>query len=165
VRVSGGTRVQLRPGRARCAYCKVTHVLLPASTPARPADTIRGWIRRVTARAHWLSVQGITTAVAYDSLLEAIRPEVTPLGDALNVLGLAVAAVVRLPGPIPPEPRTRHTETTTATAHLSTSTTAQSSSGTDRTHPHWGRTPVQVRGPGQLIGLGEKNHPSQPGRP
>lgn len=129
---AGGTVARLRPRRARCGTCAVTHVLLPAGAPARhayaidvvgpalvasatgqshrqiaadlalPADTVRGWIRRATARAEWLRVQGITNAHAYDPMLAAIPPAGCALADALSALGLAAAAIRRLLGPVAP---------------------------------------------------------------
>src|SRR5665811_2044520 len=111
---STGGRVSLRPRRVRCAGCRVTHVLLPALAPARrgyvidvvgqallasafgqghrkigadlgvPADTVRGWIRRVKARAEWLRVQGTITAHRYDPMLPAIVPAGSPLADAVS---------------------------------------------------------------------------------
>lgn len=104
LRLPGGGRLQLRPRRARCAVCSVTHVLLPASVPARhaytvevvgpalfahargrscraigadlglPADTVRGWVRRATGRAEWLRAQGTARAYAYDPMLPALPP-------------------------------------------------------------------------------------------
>ena len=92
LRAPGGGRLWLRPRRVCCTGCAVTHVLLPAIAPARhayaidvvgqvllarargrshrtigaeleiPPDTVRGWIRRVTARSEWLRVQGTTMA-------------------------------------------------------------------------------------------------------
>lgn len=79
LRLSCGGRTSLRPRRARCTACAVTHVLLPAQAPARhayaidvvgqallasargqghrvigaqlavPAGTVRGWIRRANS--------------------------------------------------------------------------------------------------------------------
>jgi len=125
LRSSGGGRVSLRPRRVRCAGCRVTHVLLPARAPARrgyvidvvgqallacafgqshrtigadlgvPADTVRGWIRRVQARAEWLRVQGTITAHRYDPMLPAIVPAGSPLADAVSALGTAAAAMAR----------------------------------------------------------------------
>ena len=106
---TGGGRVSLRPRRVRCVSCGVTHVLLPALAPARhgyvidvvghallacafgqsyrtigadlgvPADTVRGWIRRVRARAEWLRVQGTISAHKFDPML----PVIVPTGSAL----------------------------------------------------------------------------------
>src|SRR5579872_4628299 len=77
IRVPGGTR-RLRPRRGRCRSCGATHVLLPAWTVPRradstgtiasaaalsaldgtgtarlgaPAATVRGWVRRLRSRA------------------------------------------------------------------------------------------------------------------
>ncbi|MPY81363.1 MAG: hypothetical protein GEV04_23785, partial [Actinophytocola sp.] len=81
IRADGGVRWRLRPRRARCSGCGVTHILLPvtclvrradavtvigaalayaaaewghrriAETLGRPASTVRGWLRRFSARA------------------------------------------------------------------------------------------------------------------
>lgn len=67
-----------------------------------PADTVRGWIRRATARAEWLRIQGTTRAYQCDPLLPAITTAGSPLADALCALGVAAAAVRRLLGPIAP---------------------------------------------------------------
>lgn len=104
LRLPGGGRLELRPRRARCAVCSVTHVLLPARVPARqaysievvgpallarasghscrtigidlglPADTARGWVRRANGRAEWLRAQGTAQAHEYDPLLPAVPP-------------------------------------------------------------------------------------------
>jgi len=121
LRLRGGGRLQLRPRRARCPACKVTHVLLPAAVPARhgytlevvgpallasaagrscraigaeldlPADTVRGWVRRATGRAERLRTLGTAAAHAYDPLLPPIEPTG---GSALAdaLSALAVAA-------------------------------------------------------------------------
>ena len=132
LRSSGGGRVSLRPRRARCSSCTVTHVLLPAIAPARrayaidvvgqvllacasgqshrtigadlamPADTVRGWIRRVGARTEWLRVQGTIAAHQFDSMLPPTAPARSALADAVSILGEAAAAVVRRLGPIAP---------------------------------------------------------------
>ncbi|NMM23996.1 MAG: hypothetical protein HHJ11_10935 [Phycicoccus sp.] len=125
LRAPGGGRVWLRPRRVRCTSCAVTHVLLPAIAPARhgyaidvvgqvlgaraqgrshrtigaelemPPDTVRGWIRRVTARAQWLHVQGTTMAHEVDAMLPATVPAGSALADAVSALGAAASAVVR----------------------------------------------------------------------
>ena len=125
-----GAATWLRPRRARCPGCAVTHVLLPASAPARhahtidliglalmasahgdsprtisaeiavPADTIRGWVRRATSRAGWLYAQGVVAAHSYDPMLAASVPGRSALADALEVLATAAAALVRLLGPV-----------------------------------------------------------------
>lgn len=132
LRLSCGGRTWLRPRRARCTSCAVTHVLLPAQAPARhaytvdvvgqallasakgrgsrrigaelavPADTVRGWIRRANGRAEWLRAQGTMRAHEFDPMLPAAVPTGSALADALSALGLAAAAVRRLLGPIAP---------------------------------------------------------------
>jgi len=124
--------VTLRPRRARCAQCAVTHVLLPARAPARlghtieliglallasaagdsartisaelavPADTIRGWVRRATSRASWLYAQGIIAGHSFDPMLPAAVPRRSVLADALESLAAAAAAAVRRLGPLGP---------------------------------------------------------------
>ena len=130
LRSSCGAATSLRPRRARCSGCAATHVLLPASAPARhahtidliglallasahgsspqtisaelaiPADTIRGWVRRATGRAEWLYTQGILAAHRSDPMLPASVPRRSALADALDALASAAAAVVRLLGPV-----------------------------------------------------------------
>lgn len=132
LRLSGGARAALRPRRVRCAGCAVTHVLLPAAAPVRhayaievvgqallasvsgqghrrigaelgvPADTVRGWVRRVNARAEWLRVQGTTTAHEFDPMLPVVVPAGSALAEAVSVLATAAAATVRRLGPIAP---------------------------------------------------------------
>ena len=132
LRAPGGGRLWLRPRRVRCTGCAVTHVLLPAIAPARhayaidvvgqvllarargrshrtigaeleiPPDTVRGWIRRVTARSEWLRVQGTTMAHQVDPMLPPTVPAGSALADAMSVLGAAASAVVRKLGPIAP---------------------------------------------------------------
>src|SRR5674476_1095081 len=67
-----------------------------------PADTVRGWIRRVRARAEWLRVQGTISAHKFDPMLPAIVLAGSALADAVSVLGMASAALVRRLGPIAP---------------------------------------------------------------
>ena len=132
LRLSCGGRARLRPRRARCTTCSVTHVLLPALAPPRhaytievvgqallgaahgqshraigldlglPPDTVRGWIRRVKARAQWLRVQGISAAHEFDPLQAPVTVAGcgSPLSDAISALGLAAAAARRLFGPV-----------------------------------------------------------------
>jgi Domain of unknown function (DUF6431) len=132
LRSSGGGRVSLRPRRVRCVSCRVTHVLLPARAPAHrgyvidvvgqallacalgqshrtigadlgvPADTVRGWIRRVRARAEWLRVQGTIAAHNFDPMLPAIVPAGSLLADAVSALGTAAAALARRIGLLAP---------------------------------------------------------------
>lgn len=120
-----------RPRRASCSGCGATHVLLPAWGLARRADavsvigsalvakaggvghrviaaalgrsagTVRGWLRRFTARAE-------DVRVLFTGLLHALDPAAEPLPaggsvfvDAVEVLGRAAAAAARRLGPCP----------------------------------------------------------------
>ena len=123
--------VAVRPRRSSCSQCRCTHVLLPASTLLRRADsvavigrallakaagaghrsiaalldrpvsTVRGWLRRFGVRAE--SLRALFTVLLHE--LEASAPAVPVTGsvfaDALQVLGLAAAAAARLFGPRP----------------------------------------------------------------
>ena len=134
LRLPGGGCARLRPRRARCPACALTHVLLSALAPPRhaytievigqallgaangqshraigtdlalPPDTVRGWIRRVTARAQWLRVQGITAAHAFDPQQAPVTVAGcgSPLSDAISALGLAATAARHLLGPVAP---------------------------------------------------------------
>lgn len=120
--------VRHRPRRARCSGCASTHVLLAswwlprradaasvigaallakaagvghrpiAVSLGRSASTVRGWLRRFTARAEDLRAW-------FTRLLHALDPEPAPLlvtgsvlADAVEVLGAAAAASARLLG-------------------------------------------------------------------
>jgi len=94
-----------RAGRGRGAAGQVrgaSHRRIAANL-GLPADTVRGWIRRATANASWLSECGTIMAVRLDSMCAPILPTGTPLGDALEALGSAAAAATRRLGPdVPP---------------------------------------------------------------
>ncbi len=117
-----GLLTRIRPRRARCTGCGRTHVLLACVMLARRADcaevigaalvakasgvghrriaaaagvpeaTVRGWLRRFTARAWaWRDV--------FTSLVMALDPEPEPVrvcgsvfADAVSVMGVAAAA-------------------------------------------------------------------------
>jgi hypothetical protein len=130
VRGRGGLRRQVRPRRARCRDCRGTHVLLTAEYVPRRADalevigaallakaagcghraiateldvaagTVRGWLRRAAAQAQWVRAEATGLAQLADPLLGAAQPTGSALGDALDALGCAVAAIVRRLGPI-----------------------------------------------------------------
>lgn len=125
------TVVWVRPRRSSCSGCRCTHVLLPASTLVRRADTVavigaallgkaagsghrsiatllgrpvstvRGWLRRFGVRAESLRV--LFTGLLNDLDASAVAAAVTGsvFADALEVLGLAAAAAARLFGPRP----------------------------------------------------------------
>jgi hypothetical protein len=130
IRERGGPRRQVRPRRVRCPDCRVTHVLLNAEYVPRRADaldtigaallakaaghghrtiatelgvapgTVRGWLRRAAAWAEWVRGAATGLALQADPLLGAAAPTGSALGDALDALGAAVAALVRRVGPI-----------------------------------------------------------------
>jgi Homeodomain-like domain len=124
--------VRHRPRRASCTGCAKTHVLLAAAWLSRrgdavsvigsallakaaglgyrriaallgrPACTVRGWLRRFSARAE-------DVRVWFTRLLHRLDPQAGPLmprgsvfADALEALGRAAAAGVRRLGPRPP---------------------------------------------------------------
>lgn len=132
IRGVNGLLTRIRPRRARCTGCGRTHVLLACVMLARRADcaevigaalvakasgvghrriaaaagvpeaTVRGWLRRFTARARaWRDV--------FTSLVMALDPEPEPVrvcgsvfADAVSVMGVAAAAAARRFGPRPP---------------------------------------------------------------
>lgn len=117
LRGEGGQRVRVHPRRARCAGCRVTHVLLPvvalvrradlaevigvalvakarglgvrriAGGLGRPAGTVRGWLRRFAARAG--SVRVVFTGLLVEVGVDPVVP--APAG---SVFADAVAAVL-----------------------------------------------------------------------
>lgn len=123
--------VWFRPRRACCSGCGRTHVLLPASgllrradavavigasllakaggaghrviaaALARPASTVRGWLRRFTVRAE--SVRALFTGLlhALDSQAPPLPPGGSIFAEAVEALGRAAAAAARRLGPVP----------------------------------------------------------------
>ena len=115
VRVPGGARAWVRPGRARCAACRCTQVLLPACCVPRrscsadvigaallggaaglghrrvaaqlqvPAATVRDWLRGVARGAAWLTAQAVTAAAGADILPAGAAPR--GLAGTLATLG------------------------------------------------------------------------------
>lgn len=115
--------VAVTPRRSRCSQCRVTHVLLPvllllrradtavvigaalaaraaglgyrriAAALGRPADTVRGWLRRFAARVE--EVRAVFTrwcrALDPDPVLPG--PTGTAWADALGAIDAAAAAV------------------------------------------------------------------------
>lgn len=116
-------RWRLRPRRARCAGCGVTHVLLPvgvlerradtvgvigaalaraaagwghrrvAERLGRPAATVRGWLRRFQTRAGPLRE-------AFTALLCALDPDPVLPAPAGTAVADAVAAIVAAAGAV-----------------------------------------------------------------
>ena len=113
----------LRPRRARCPGCLVTHVLLPVTVLLRradavevigaaltaraagvghrriavwldaPAGTVRGWLRRWAARLDWVRAHFLLVARLAGVDLAPPRALGTPWRDVLAALGAATAAV------------------------------------------------------------------------
>jgi hypothetical protein len=73
-----------------------------ASDFSLPAGTVRGWLRRAAARVEAICVCATQFAVECDPLLGELRPTASPLADALQAVGAAIAAAIRRLGPIAP---------------------------------------------------------------
>lgn len=128
VRADVSGRWRLRPRRARCSGCGVTHVLLPvtclvrradavtvigtalahaaarwghrriAETLGRPASTVRGWLRRFSARAGPIRMVFTALVCAVDPAPTMPAPADSPLGDAVAaIIATARAAAARWP--------------------------------------------------------------------
>jgi hypothetical protein len=112
----GGARPRVRPRRARCRGCRVTHVLLPvsllsrradtaevigaglalaargagfravAAALGRPAGTVRGWLRRFRERAGGIGV-------FFTGLLAAVAPDPVMPAGAPGPVAAAVSAI------------------------------------------------------------------------
>ena len=114
--------VRLRPRRARCCGCRATHVLLPAvlllrraDTAAvigaallakaggagyrrvaagleRPAETVRGWLRRFAGRVE--AVRAVFTTLLRAVAADPVMPEPTggAWADALAAIAAAATA-------------------------------------------------------------------------
>lgn len=122
---AGMARWRLRPRRARCTGCGVTHVLLPASVLARhrdeagvigaalelaaggvtctgiarslgrPAGLVRRWVRRLASRAGQVRAVFTVLAGALDPDPPPIGPGRSPLADAVAAITAAAAAFGR----------------------------------------------------------------------
>jgi hypothetical protein len=125
VRDLDGTPVTVRPDRALCPGCDVTHVVLDAGLLPRrayaagligqaliaaalgsghrriardlavPADTVRGWIRGARRSAAPLRITGIRAVVAYDQDALPAPGRSDELGCALEHLGAAAMVIGR----------------------------------------------------------------------
>lgn len=75
-----------------------------ASELGRPRTTVRSWISRFTDNASAAAAIGTRTLLAFDAHADPMRLvwRQTPLARAVEALGLAAAAVVRLLGPLRP---------------------------------------------------------------
>lgn len=122
---AGALRWRLRPRRARCVGCQVTHVLLPASMLARrrdeagvigaalelaargvscaaiarslgrPVGLVRGWAGRLAGRAGQVRAVFTVLVVALDPDPPPIGPAASPLADAVAAITAAAAAFAR----------------------------------------------------------------------
>jgi transposase-like protein len=122
VRLRSGRTTRLRPRRARCRSCHRTRIILPSwCAPRRadgievigaaaglamagaghrpiaaalgvPADTVRGWLRRLRGRAEPLRQHAIGELnwLGFYPPGPPSEPAGSPLGDALNALAAAV---------------------------------------------------------------------------
>jgi hypothetical protein len=116
---------QVRPDRARCRACAVTHVVLAAGVlPHRgygldvigaallgaargnghrvlaarlkvPTATVRSWLRRARTNSEALRQLGVQTVVALAPELLPTRVGPTRLGEAIAALAAGALAVVR----------------------------------------------------------------------
>lgn len=124
--------VVLRPRRGRCRSCCSTHVLLAdvalarrvdavaligraitmaadgrghrtiAERLARPASTVRGWLRRFRAAAGRIAVHFGAWAHRLEPTVVPIAPAGSPLADGLEAIGVAARAASLRLGPRPP---------------------------------------------------------------
>ena len=115
----------LRPRRARCSSCLVTHVLLAvvcllrradgvevigealrlkasgvghrpiAARLGRPASTVRGWLRALGRRAEAVRVACTALLVQLDPLWRPLPVRETRLADAVEAVGACAAAARR----------------------------------------------------------------------
>jgi hypothetical protein len=66
-----------------------------------PVDTVRSWVRSVSAHAQWLRERATRWAFRMDPTHPPMQPTGSPLGDALDALGHAAAATARrVPRPL-----------------------------------------------------------------
>jgi hypothetical protein len=115
--------VEVRPRRARCRACRVTHVLLPVSLFVRRrfagvliwacvlaratgskivsiaarvgvnASTVAGWLRRIIDRAEWWRQMLMDVLAVVDGRVRRFVPARSVLGDAIAVLHAVLAAL------------------------------------------------------------------------
>lgn len=120
--LAGGALRVLRPRRAICSDCGGTHVLLPDVCLVRRRDEVavigealrlaaggmgyrliarrlgvledrvRGWVRRLRARAAAIRAHFLVWAVALDPVLGRVESAGGPVADAVEAIGVAVRA-------------------------------------------------------------------------
>jgi hypothetical protein len=121
--------IKVRPRRGRCRACRATHVLLPVVALVRrvdlaqaigqallakatgrghrpiaaelgvPATTVRGWLRRFALRAEQVRAHFTGLACWLDPDACPIKPRGSPVGDAVEAIGVAAVAAARRFGP------------------------------------------------------------------
>lgn len=114
--------VAVRPRRARCPSCRLTHVLLPdallvrrvdtaavigaalsfaaggaghrrvAERVGRPSSTVRDWLRRFRAVAVRVAAHFAVWANHFDPMLGPILPAGSTVADAIEAVGVAARA-------------------------------------------------------------------------
>ena len=119
----------VRPRRGRCRLCRSTHVLLPdvallrrvdaasvigralmdaaagaghrriAGRLARPASTVRGWLRRLRSAAARIAAHFVAWAARLDPNLGPVAPAGNALADAAEAIGVAARAASLRLGP------------------------------------------------------------------
>lgn len=119
------------PRRGRCRACSKTAVLLPdrflvrrvdeaaaigaalvakndgqgyrkiAEKLARPAETVRGWLRRFTERAETVDAHFRNWALVLDPQLDQLPPPRSAFGGALEAIGVATRAAIVMLGWLP----------------------------------------------------------------
>jgi len=72
-----------------------------AKTLGRPADTVRGWLRRFRAAAARIGVHFLAWAHRLDPNLGAVASKGDPLADAVEAIGVAARAASLRLGPRP----------------------------------------------------------------
>lgn len=115
----------LRPRRARCVVCRVTHVLLAvscllrradavevvgaalrrkaigvghrpiAAALGRPASTVRGWLRAFAGNVEAIRVMFTALLSALEPLLGPVPVHGSLFADAVEVIGMAASAARR----------------------------------------------------------------------
>lgn len=120
----------VRPRRARCGSCRVTHVLLAvscllrradgvevigaalrmkaggvghrpiAAVLARPASTVRGWLRAFAGNAEAVRARCVVPLAQFDPLAVPAPSRGCPFADAVEAVGACAAAARRRLGPI-----------------------------------------------------------------
>ena len=94
VRDHGHTTLALRPRRARCRTCRVTHVLLPTAATLRRADTTAVIGSALLARARGTGYRRI--AAQLDRPLSTVRRWVRAVRDPAHVEWLRTQGMVWL---------------------------------------------------------------------